>query len=126
VPGRRRWRAGLERILLGSVLSARFVPPADDKNNAACSPATLCRAVGGCASTPAPHGEVKEPGQFTRDGQSDSNRVASLAMRANLDSLYLLISKLYRRNPAEWKKTAPPRRGREEGQASHRAAPGLA
>jgi hypothetical protein len=40
-------------------------------------------------------------------GQSDSNRVATLAMRANLDSLYLLMSKLYRRNPAEWKKTAP-------------------
>ena len=39
-------------------------------------------------------------------GQSDSNRVATLAMRANLDSLYLLMSKLYRRNPAEWKKTA--------------------
>lgn len=68
----------------------------------------LCAALlAGCASAPAPHGEVKGAEASSREmGQSDSNRVATLAMRANLDSLYLLMSKLYRRNPAEWKKTA--------------------
>ncbi|MDO9403183.1 MAG: hypothetical protein Q7T87_04045 [Polaromonas sp.] len=39
--------------------------------------------------------------------QSDVNRVATLAMKDNLDSLYRLMDKLYRRNPAEWRKTAP-------------------
>lgn len=37
--------------------------------------------------------------------QSDANRVANLVMRDNLDSLALLLDKLYRRNPAEWKKS---------------------
>ena len=39
--------------------------------------------------------------------QSDVNRMATLAMADNLQSLYLLMDKLYRRNPAEWRKTAP-------------------
>jgi hypothetical protein len=38
-------------------------------------------------------------------GQSDTNRIATIGMKDNLDSLYLLMDKLYRRNPAEWKKT---------------------
>jgi len=76
----------------------------------------LCAALlAGCASTPAPHGEVKGAEASSREmGQSDSNRVATLAMRANLDSLYLLMSKLYRRNPAEWKKTAASREEAEK------------
>ena len=36
--------------------------------------------------------------------QSDSNHMATLAMRDNLASLILLADKLYRRNPAEWRK----------------------
>ena len=68
-----------------------------------------------CASSPAPHGQVKGAEASSREmGQSDSNRVATLAMRANLDSLYLLMSKLYRRNPAEWKKTASTREEAEK------------
>ncbi|WP_039875745.1 hypothetical protein [Herbaspirillum frisingense] len=68
-----------------------------------------------CASSPAPHGQVKGAEASSREmGQSDSNRVATLAMRANLDSLYLLMSKLYRRNPAEWKKTAATREEAEK------------
>jgi hypothetical protein len=76
----------------------------------------LCAALlAGCASTPAPHGEVKGAEASSREmGQSDSNRVATLAMCANLDSLYLLMSKLYRRNPAEWKKTAASREEAEK------------
>lgn len=41
--------------------------------------------------------------------QSDSNRIATLAMRDNLESLWLLADKLYQRNPAEWKKSAESR-----------------
>ena len=37
--------------------------------------------------------------------QSDVNRMATLAMRDNLGSLLRIADKLYRRNPAEWRKT---------------------
>lgn len=64
----------------------------------------------GCASSPSPHGEVKGADASSREmGQSDTNRMATLTMRSNLDSLYLLADKLYRRNPGEWKKTEPSR-----------------
>ena len=46
------------------------------------------------------------PGEL---GQSDVNRVATLSMRDNLASLMLLADKLYRRNPAEWRKAQPSR-----------------
>ncbi|MFJ3046501.1 hypothetical protein ACIPEN_11775 [Herbaspirillum chlorophenolicum] len=71
----------------------------------------LCTALlAGCASSPAPHGQVKGADASSREmGQSDTNRIATLAMRANLDGLYLLMDKLYRRNPGEWKKTAASR-----------------
>lgn len=66
--------------------------------------------LAGCASAPAPHGEVKgERFSSSEMWQSDANRVATLAMRDNLESLYLLADKLYQRNPAEWKKTAASR-----------------
>lgn len=41
--------------------------------------------------------------------QNDANRAANLAMRDNLESLSLLLDKLYKRNPREWKKTAASR-----------------
>src|SRR5471032_2963853 len=37
--------------------------------------------------------------------QTSVDRMATLAMRDNLDSLYLLMNKLYRRNPEELKKS---------------------
>ncbi len=58
-----------------------------------------------CSSPPVKkevHGEAFEVGQVA---QSDSNRTANLAMRDNLESLSLLLEKLYKRNPAQWKKT---------------------
>jgi hypothetical protein len=64
----------------------------------------------GCASAPAPHGKVA--GDAFSMGevlQSDSNRIATLAMRENIDSLMRLMDKLYQRNPAEWRKTAATR-----------------
>lgn len=36
--------------------------------------------------------------------QTDVDRMATLAMRNNLNSLYRLMHKLYKRNPAEWRK----------------------
>ncbi|KQM78385.1 hypothetical protein [Xylophilus sp. Leaf220] len=71
--------------------------------------------LAGCASdpahpppppTPAPRGEVTGvPATSGELVQSDTNRLVTLEMRANLDSLYLLMDKLYRRNPAEWRKS---------------------
>lgn len=37
--------------------------------------------------------------------QTSVDRMATLAMRDNLQSLYLLMNKLYLRNPAEWRKS---------------------
>ena len=41
--------------------------------------------------------------------QSDINRMATLGMRDNIDSLLRLADKLYRRNPAEWRKAGASR-----------------
>ncbi|CAN5420961.1 hypothetical protein BH10PSE16_BH10PSE16_26440 [soil metagenome] len=41
----------------------------------------------------------------TEIAQSDVNRMATLGMRDNLDSLLRIADKLYRRNPAEWRKS---------------------
>ncbi|MEO6018586.1 MAG: hypothetical protein ABIP46_15110 [Polaromonas sp.] len=63
-----------------------------------------------CATEPAPaaRGEAKgAPMGSSELAQSDVNRMATLGMRDNLDSLLRLADKLYRRNPAEWKKTSP-------------------
>lgn len=70
----------------------------------------VVQALAGCSSPPAPHGEVH--GENFSSGelwQSDSNRMATLAMRDNLASLWLLADKLYQRNPSEWKKSAASR-----------------
>ncbi|PJI99658.1 hypothetical protein CLU85_4512 [Acidovorax sp. 69] len=68
--------------------------------------ALLCTVLAGCAGhAPTPRGEVKgasaSPGELA---QSDTNRMASLAMQENLEGLFRLMDKLYRRNPAEWRK----------------------
>lgn len=74
----------------------------------------LClAALAGCSTmdqAPTSRGEVRGASANGGEmGQSDINRVATLGMRDNLDSLYLLMDKLYRRNPVEWKKTAASR-----------------
>ncbi len=59
---------------------------------------------------PTSHGQVRGADfSATELLQSEGNRVAQAAMRANLDSLRLLADKLYRRNPAEWRKAAATR-----------------
>ena len=61
--------------------------------------------LAGCSSTPAPRGKVPERDMEVKEwGQSDVNRMATLSMQANLQSLYVLMEKLYRRNPQEWRK----------------------
>ena len=67
--------------------------------------------LAGCASTaPTPLGEVRgasaNPGELA---QSDANRIATLAMQENLEALLRIADKLYRRNPAEWRKGAASR-----------------
>ncbi len=52
--------------------------------------------------------------------QSDVDRMATLAMRDNLNSLYQLMSKLYQRNPQEWRKTGLASRAEAE-RAIHQA-----
>ncbi|MFV0284501.1 MAG: hypothetical protein ACK5JE_12025 [Castellaniella sp.] len=60
-------------------------------------------ALAGCvsASDPGLPGEPMSADQFA---QSDINRLQTLAMRDNLDSLDRLLEKLYRRNPGQWRK----------------------
>ncbi|KAF1046280.1 hypothetical protein [Xylophilus sp.] len=68
--------------------------------------AALCLVLAGCAApAPTPRGEVRGADATAGElAQSDVNRMATLEMRANLDSLFALAGKLYRRNPAEWRK----------------------
>jgi hypothetical protein len=65
-------------------------------------------ALAGCASQAPTHkGEAQAaPMAASEVGQSDVNRMATLGMRDNLEGLLRLADKLYRRNPAEWRKTS--------------------
>jgi hypothetical protein len=78
-----------------------------------CALLCLCAALAACSNmdqASTNHGEVRGTSVSGREfGQSDTNRMATIAMRDNLNSLYLLMEKLYRRNPAEWRKTAATR-----------------
>jgi len=75
-----------------------------------CLAGVLMGGLGGCVSAPAPHGAVQgEKFSAEEIWQSDSNRMVTLAMRDNLESLWLLADKLYQRNPREWKKSASSR-----------------
>ncbi len=66
-------------------------------------------ALAGCQQTAPVHRGETQVAPLTSGelAQSDVNRMATLGMRDNLDSLYRLSDKLYRRNPAEWRKTSP-------------------
>ena len=83
----------------------------------------LALALRGACAAPAPahKGEVQGAEASTREwGQSDINRVATIAMRENLQALYRLADKLYRRNPTEWRKGGAS--GRDEAVARLRTA----
>ena len=62
-------------------------------------------ALVGCSAPKTDRGEVKGHGATVSEWlQSDLNRVANVGMRENLNALLRLADKLYRRNPAEWRK----------------------
>ena len=70
----------------------------------------LCATLMGCSSAPTHQGEVKGEDFSGRElMQSDSNRMATIAMKENLESLYVVMDKLYRRNPGQWRATAESR-----------------
>lgn len=57
-----------------------------------------------------------KPGELL---QTDVDRMATLAMRNNLNSLYRLMNKLYQRNPREWRKSDMPDRAAAERAIHH-------
>ena len=65
----------------------------------------LLAACSNAPTAPTPRGEAPTaPMTSSELAQSDLNRMATLGMQGNLASLMLLADKLYRRNPAEWRK----------------------
>jgi hypothetical protein len=73
-------------------------------------PLLLLIVLGGCSRNQ-DHASISGNRSFANPGelfQTHSDRLATLAMRNNLHSLYRLLDKLYRRNPAEWHKTGLP------------------
>ena len=66
---------------------------------------SLLAGCSGPAPIPTPHGPAPATDPAAAElAQTSIERLATLTMRANLDSLYAIMRKLYRRNPAEWKK----------------------
>lgn len=80
------WRTSLSRAGMPLALSALFM-------------------VSACTSVPAGRegGPRNESMSFDQLLQTDFNRTVTIAMRDNLDSLYRLQEKLYRRNPNQWR-----------------------
>jgi hypothetical protein len=71
----------------------------------------LALSLLGCASSaPTTRGQVQGDSFATGElAQSEGNRLTQYAMQANTQSLLLLADRLYRRNPAEWRKSAATR-----------------
>lgn len=74
--------------------------------------------LAGCKSTPPVNGHVVPEAHLTSGQfvQSDPNRMATLEMRDNLAALYLLMDKLYKRNPQQWAKSGATSREAAEAQ----------
>lgn len=73
----------------------------------------LALAVSGCGILDAPSavpGKQPHNEEISIDhfAQRDFNRTVTIAMRDNLESLNRLLEKLYRRNPAQWRKSGAP------------------
>ncbi len=62
--------------------------------------------LSGCAASNTPKQREVKGEEYSNEQlvQNDINRFANLVMRDNLDSLEILLEKLYRRNPAMWRK----------------------
>lgn len=94
--------------------------------------ALLVLVCAGCKPTPPVNGHVVPEAKLTKGQliQSDPNRMANLEIRNNLDALYLLMDKLYKRNPSERKKGGAANREEAETRVrsavdQHTALPGL-
>lgn len=77
--------------------------------------AAACAAIG-CGAAPEPRRAVQgDPFEESQVAQSGMNRFANLTMRDNLESLDVLLGKLYLRNPATWRASgaASPQAARE-------------
>lgn len=63
--------------------------------------------LSGCVAGTSHSGEGPSGEGMTFDQiiQTDFNRIVTIAMRDNIESLKILTEKLYRRNPDEWRKT---------------------
>lgn len=71
--------------------------------------AVLLVLLAGCAGSPFEAASDSQSEATPEElFQTHTDRVATLGMRKNLDALYRLMGKLYRRNPAEWRKSAAP------------------
>ena len=66
-------------------------------------PLCLLGLLAACSSPPGKKPVSGDSFGIEQLGQSDGNRVANLVMRDNLDSLSLLLDKLYKRNPSSWR-----------------------
>lgn len=81
------------------------------------APVMLAACLTACVASGPPGAHLGAPGteSMTADQwlQTDFNRTVTVAMQANLSSLYALLDKLYKRNPREWRKS---------GRADHAAA----
>ncbi|RJX79968.1 hypothetical protein [Pseudomonas sp. LS-2] len=86
------------------VVSSRFSINRNARSLLAVCLLTLCSA--GCTRQDgrdvATQFSATKPQEFF---QTSVDRMATLAMHDNLESLYLLMNKLYLRNPAEWRKS---------------------
>lgn len=61
--------------------------------------------LAGCAAPPMPYGPVPATEPSPEElVQTTIDRLTTLEMTANFDSLYRVMDKLYRRNPTQWKK----------------------
>lgn len=61
--------------------------------------------VVGCAHAPSDRGQPRaEPMSIDQFAQTDFNRTVTIAMRDNLDTVYRLREKLYKRNPIQWQR----------------------
>ncbi|MFC3653587.1 hypothetical protein ACFONN_18665 [Dyella humi] len=83
--------------------------------------ALLVLVCASCKPTPPVNGHVVPEAKLTKGQliQSDPNRMANLEIRNNLDALYLLMDKLYKRNPSEWKKGGAANREEAETRVRH-------
>ena len=69
----------------------------------------IAALLAGCMNpAPGQRGPKSEDMSADQFGQTDFNRTVTLEVRDNLASLYVLLDKLYRRNPREWRKTGAP------------------